>query len=419
METLQVDQPHEGVTRITLNRPERLNAMNSVRIGELHGALADIAVDPACRIVVLTGAERICARDQGSAAGQAPGSQELDRVGATFATQTHIATLVPQLRSLPQPVIAAVNGPAAGGGLALALASDVRIAASGARFNVAFVRVGLSGCDIGVSWLLPRLIGTSRAWELMLHGRVVEAEEADRVGLVLRVVPDDELQSAALETAALIAANAPWGVRMTKEVMWSQLEVGSLQAGIDLENRTQVLSSMTGASARPWLRSWRSGRLTTANRHGPRCSRCCDGVQAAANAGTAGRMTTLDTSCSIPGGTLAARRLPWWSGESMLTLLLASCIRRVRGRWPGRGPRIRWRPSPTTSTPAPLSAPTRRPCLRITLDALDAARGRGPATDGATVRLSELTIPNSSSSPSFIGPRRPGAGTVHRADASP
>jgi enoyl-CoA hydratase len=247
MDTLEVDQPYEGVTRITLNRPERLNAMNSVLIGELHRALTEIAVDATCRVVVLTGAGRgFCAGIDLGGYGPAPKSEGLDRVGATFATQTDIAALVPRLRSLPQPVISAVNGPAAGGGLALALASDIRLASTAARFNVAFVRLGLSGCDIGVSWLLPRLIGASRAWELMLTGRIIEAEEADRIGLVLRVVADDELQSTALETAGLIAANAPWGVRMTKEVMWSQLEVGSLQAGIDLENRTQVLSSMTG-----------------------------------------------------------------------------------------------------------------------------------------------------------------------------
>jgi enoyl-CoA hydratase len=143
-------------------------------------------------------------------------------------------------------VIAAVNGPAAGGGLALALASDVRLAAASARFNVAFVRLGLSGCDIGVSWLLPRLLGASRAWELMLTGRIIDAAEADRIGLVLKTVPDDRLLEEALVTARLIAANSPWGVRMTKEVMWSQLEVGSLQAGIDLENRTQILSTFTG-----------------------------------------------------------------------------------------------------------------------------------------------------------------------------
>ena len=246
MDTLQVDRPHEGITRITLHRPERLNAMNAALIAELHKALADIADDRACRVVVLTGAGRgFCAGLDLAGYGDAPGSQELDRVGATFATQTDIAALVPRLRGLPQPVIAAVNGAAAGGGLALALASDIRIASTSARFNVAFVRLGLSGCDIGVSWLLPRLIGASRAWELMLTGRIIESDEADRIGLVLRVVSDDELQAAALETAGLIAANAPWGVRMTKEVMWSQLEVGSLQAGIDLENRTQVLSSMT------------------------------------------------------------------------------------------------------------------------------------------------------------------------------
>ena len=195
MDTLQVDQPHEGVTRITLNRPERLNAMNAALIAELHDALADIAADRACRVVVLTGAGRgFCAGLDLGGYGDAPGSEDLDRVGATFATQTHIAALVPRLRSLPQPVIAAVNGPAAGGGLALALASDIRIAATSARFNVAFVRLGLSGCDIGVSWLLPRLIGASRAWELMLTGRIIDADEADRIGLVLRVVPDDELQ---------------------------------------------------------------------------------------------------------------------------------------------------------------------------------------------------------------------------------
>ncbi len=142
-------------------------------------------------------------------------------------------------------MIAAVNGAAAGGGLALALASDVRIAAASARFNVAFVRIGLSGCDIGVSWLLPRLVGASRAFELLLTGRLIDAAEADHIGLVTRVVPDEDLLESALETARAICGNSPMGVRMTKEVMWSQLEIGSLQAGIDLENRTQILTSYT------------------------------------------------------------------------------------------------------------------------------------------------------------------------------
>jgi enoyl-CoA hydratase len=247
MSTLLVDRPGDGVVRITLHRPDRLNAMNAELVADLHDAVSDVAVDTSCRVVVLTGSGRgFCAGLDLGGYGGAPGSEGLGRVEATFATQTHIAALVPRLRMLPQPVIAAVNGAAAGGGLALALASDIRIAAASARFNVAFVRLGISGCDIGVSWLLPRLIGASRAWELMLTGRIIGAEEADHIGLVLRVVPDGELLDAALETAGLIAANSPWGIRMTKEVMWSQLEVGSLQAGIDLENRTQVLSSMTG-----------------------------------------------------------------------------------------------------------------------------------------------------------------------------
>ena len=241
------EKVQSGVTLLTLNRPESLNAMTVELVSKLHEALASVSADRECRAVVITGAGRgFCAGLDLKGFGAAPGGENLDRVEAGFATQSQIAALVPRLRAVPQPVIAAVNGPAAGGGFAIALASDIRIGAASARFNVAFVRLGLSGCDIGVSWLLPRLIGASRAWELMLTGRIIDAEEAEHVGLLLKVVPDGQVVNAALETAGLIAANSPWGVRMTKEVMWSQLEVASLQAGIDLENRTQVLSTMTG-----------------------------------------------------------------------------------------------------------------------------------------------------------------------------
>jgi len=246
MSNVIVDRPAQGVALLTLNRPEKLNAMDAGLVSDLHAALDEVGGDRGCRAIVLTGAGRgFCAGLDLAGYGAAPDSEGRGPVGAAMATQQHIASLIPRLRSLHQPVIAAVNGPAAGGGLALALGSDVRIAGRSARFNVAFVRIGLSGCDIGVSWLLPRLIGASRAWELMLTGRVIDSDEADRLGLVTRVVPDGEVVDAAMETAALIAANSPWGVRMTKEVAWSQLEVGSLQAGIDLENRTQILSSFT------------------------------------------------------------------------------------------------------------------------------------------------------------------------------
>ena len=246
MSTVTVEKVNPHVSLITLNRPDRLNAMSHELVADLHHALDEVGDDRDSRVVILTGAGRgFCAGLDLKGAGAPPGAEGLGGPQAGLTGQQHIAALVPKLRGLRQPVIAAVNGPAAGGGLALALASDIRIAAASARFNVAFVRIGLSGCDIGVSWLLPRLVGFSRAAEMMLTGRLIDAGEADRIGLVLKVVPDGQVVDAALETAELICANSPFGVWMTKEVMWSNLEVGSLHAGIDLENRTQILTSFS------------------------------------------------------------------------------------------------------------------------------------------------------------------------------
>ena len=246
MPTVRNERIQEGIALVTLDRPDRLNAMSHELVADLHAVLDDIKTDPTCRVVVLTGAGRgFCAGLDLKGTGPAPGAEGLGRPQAGLNAQQHIATLIPKLRSLRQPVIAAVNGPAAGGGFALALGSDIRIAAASARFNVAFVRIGLSGCDIGVSWLLPRLVGASRAFELSLTGRLIDAEEADRIGLVLKVVPDGEVVNAAVEVAESICANSPFGVWMTKEVMWSNLEISSLQAGIDLENRTQILTTFT------------------------------------------------------------------------------------------------------------------------------------------------------------------------------
>ena len=246
MAVIEVDREHDGVAVLTLNRPESRNAMDAALIAALRETLGSLRGDRDCRVIVLTGAGAgFCAGLDLKVGATPPAAAGLDHAQAGLATQQSIAELVPRMRAMPQPIIAAVNGAASGGGLALALASDIRIAATSARFNVAFIRVGLSGCDIGVSWLLPRLIGASRAYELMLTGRFVDADEALRIGLVVRVVPDGQVVDAALESAALILANSPFGVHMTKEVMWSQLEVGSLVAGIDLENRTQLLASTT------------------------------------------------------------------------------------------------------------------------------------------------------------------------------
>jgi enoyl-CoA hydratase len=257
MSTVRVEQPSEGITVLTLDRPDRLNAMNVEMVADLHAVLDAVADDLSCRVVVLTGAGRaFCAGLDLTGYGTPPRSSGSGSPQDRLAVQQHIASLVPRFRSLRQPVIAAVNGAAAGGGFALALASDVRIAAASAKFNVAFVKIGLSGCDVGVSWLLPRLVGASKAFELLLTGRFVLADEAERMGLVSQVVPDGGALAAALELAAVIAGNSPMGVWMTKEVMWSQLEVPSLTAGIDLENRTQILTSFTqdqGEAVRAFL----------------------------------------------------------------------------------------------------------------------------------------------------------------------
>lgn len=246
MEPVLIDSPHDGVTRITLNRPARLNAMTAELVQGLHDALDAVAADRSCRVVVLTGAGRgFCAGLDLSGYGEAPGAAGLGRAQGGFAVQKHIASLIPHLRSLPQPVIAAVNGPATGGGFALVLGSDIRLAASSARFNAAFVRIGLSACDIGTSWLLPRLVGAGRAHELMLTGRLIDADEALRLGLVLDVVPDDALLDVALAKADEIMRNTPWGVALTKEGMWAALEIPGLQAAIDLENRQQIMASFT------------------------------------------------------------------------------------------------------------------------------------------------------------------------------
>jgi enoyl-CoA hydratase len=229
-----------------MSRPEKLNAMNAALVDGLHDALETLETDPTCRVVVLTGAGRgFCAGVDLGGFGPTPATAMRGERPATMAVQKRIAALIPRLRALPQPVIAAVNGPAAGGGLALVLGSDVRLAARSARFNVAFIRIGLSACDIGTSWLLPRIVGVARAQELMLTGRIFDADEALRIGLVTHVFDDDALVDAALAKADEIGANAPWGVAMTKEAMWSALEIPGLQAAIDLENRQQVLLSTT------------------------------------------------------------------------------------------------------------------------------------------------------------------------------
>ena len=236
--------PAPGVTQLTLSRPESLNSMSVELVEQLHGAFDAVATDSACRVVILTGAGRgFCSGLDLRGYGTPPLSDSLGGPAAGMAVQQHIAKLIPHMRSLRQPIIAAVNGAATGGGLALVLGSDIRIAGRSARFGAAFVRIGLSACDVGTSWILPRLVGAGRAHELMLTGRIIDAQEAERIGLVLETVPDDTLLDRALHEASLVMANSPLGVWMTKEGMWAALEIPGEQAAMDLENRTQIMVS--------------------------------------------------------------------------------------------------------------------------------------------------------------------------------
>jgi enoyl-CoA hydratase/carnithine racemase len=242
-----VDHPRPDVAVITLNRPDRLNALTFALVEALHDVLDAVRRDNACRVVVLTGAGRgFCSGLDLSSIEGSSTSAGTSGPRAGMLSQELIADLPLKLRSMQQPVIAAVNGPAYGGGFALALACDLRVAATSATFCSQFIKVGIGGCDIGISYTLPRLIGASRAFELLLTARKVDAAEASAIGLVADVVADGTVLERALALASTVCDYSPFGVVMTKEVMWSNLDAPSMEAAIHLENRTQILASTGG-----------------------------------------------------------------------------------------------------------------------------------------------------------------------------
>jgi enoyl-CoA hydratase len=241
---LLTESPAPHVRQIVMNRPDRLNAMTAELCQALHDALDDAAADRSCRAIVITGAGRgFCAGLDLHGYGDAPGNDGTDPTRDRLANQQHMSTLVLRLRATPQPVIAAINGPCAGFGLALALGCDIRFAAQGAVLRVAFINIGVSNCDMGTSWLLPRLVGASRAHELMLTGRRFDAAEAERIGLVSEVVEPGALADRTLAAATQISELAPWGVRLTKQGMWAALEISSERAAVEYEDRQQIMST--------------------------------------------------------------------------------------------------------------------------------------------------------------------------------
>jgi enoyl-CoA hydratase/carnithine racemase len=255
-ETLLVERPRDGVVLVTLNRPDRLNAITFQMFDELHALCDSLMSDGDARAIVVTGAGRgFCAGLDLDEAVTLPDMTPHEMM----LGQQYWAGAFVKFHELPQPVIAAVNGAAAGGGLGLALAADIRLASPEARFNAAFVRIGLSAGDVGVSWSLPRVVGLGRAAEIMLTGRFVDAEEAAGIGLVNRIVPAEELLDAAFDVAAQIASNTPFGVTLTKRVLNANVDAGSLSQAVEVENRGQTLATR-GQDFREALEAFRAKR---------------------------------------------------------------------------------------------------------------------------------------------------------------
>lgn len=251
-ETIVLEKLTSSITKLTLNRPEKRNAMSWKLIEELKEALREIDSDSLCRVVILTGAgSSFCAgldlMDQANpksieaAVGKIKAGPRLG-----MRAQEYMAEIVLLMRKIQQPIIAAVNGHAFGGGLGLALASDIRIAGASAQFSTQFIRLGISGCDVGISYTLPRLIGASRAHDMIITARVLDSNQAESWGLVTRTAEDDQLQNAALELAESLCDMSPYGLISTKQAMWSNLDAASIEAAMHLENRNQILNGMSG-----------------------------------------------------------------------------------------------------------------------------------------------------------------------------
>src|ERR1700748_3340323 len=232
----------------TLNRPDSLNALNDALVDDLLDYFGKLYFDRSVRIVVLRGAGRaFCAGLDLKQSGARRNTEGANLGGpdAGLLSQRRISEIVLRMRRCGQPIISLVHGPACGGGFALALASDIRIAGQSARMNAAFIRIGLSACDIGVSYFLPRLVGVSVASELMLTGRFINAERALRVGLVSEVVPDAELEAAAAPYVEEMITTSPLGLRLTKECLNMSVDAPGLEAAINMEDRNQILCSQT------------------------------------------------------------------------------------------------------------------------------------------------------------------------------
>ncbi len=241
-ETLLVER--EGaIDWLTLNRPESLNALSRTMMLELQHYFGKLYTDHDVRVVIMMGAGRgFCSgldlKEDRSDEGSGPVSG--------LRTQRRVSEIMMRMRRAPQPVISLINGPASGGGFGLALASDIRIACPSARMNAAFIRIGLSACDVGVSYFLPRLIGASAASELLLTGNFIDGERAYALGLVSSLVAPEALKATGRQMAEDILRNSPIGVRLTKECLAMSIDAPSLESVVAMEDRQQILIAATG-----------------------------------------------------------------------------------------------------------------------------------------------------------------------------
>ena len=244
-ETIRVEQQGQ-VDYLTLNRPETLNAINTQMVTDLRTYFSSLMENTNTRVVVMQGEGRaFCAGLDIKSAGERRNEDEYQPVGQGWGFQGYLAEVYLLMRRCPQPIISLVQGPACGGGFAFVLASDIRIAAENVRMNAAFIRIGLSACDMGTSYFLPRLVGTSLASELMLTGRFIEADRALSTGLVSQVVPLSDLAQAAEPYVREMLTTSPMGLRLTKEGLNMAIDAGSLEAAMAIENRNQILCSRT------------------------------------------------------------------------------------------------------------------------------------------------------------------------------
>ncbi len=256
-----IDKPRPHVTLVTLNRPERMNAMAFDVMIPFREALEEISNDNDTRVVVITGAGHgFCSGADLEDSGHVPNIAGLTRPGIARRAMGILDDVILALRKMHQPVIGAINGAAIGGGFCLAVATDIRIASEAGYFRAAGINNGLTASELGISYLLPRAIGSSRAFDIMLTGRDVDATEAERIGLVSRVVPADGLLDACYEVAERIIGYSRVGVELTKRMLWSGLEASSLMAHMDHEGHAQLFVRMTTENFEEAIRARREKR---------------------------------------------------------------------------------------------------------------------------------------------------------------